>query len=193
MRLPIHLKLVFVSVLSVLALVLGLLSSTGIASAHTTVSQARPHISRSFVSQSFNCVVVGINGSHFHRRTSADLFAKVRGSNRFLKRVRVDGDGDFSTSVRVCGFAHREDIFSRDRLCFSSGVFATNISCLRRDSLLRNHLCFRFGDPVLAFSCFRQHRIVSFFHGSILIFAVDRATGRHSNTIAVRAHFERFF
>jgi hypothetical protein len=192
MRLPLHLKLVLVSILSVLALMLGLFSSTGVASAHTTVSQASPHISRSFVSHSFNCVVVGINGSHFHRRTSADVFAQVRGSIRFLKRVRVDGDGDFSTTVSVCGFGQREDIFVRNRLCFTSGVFATNISCLRRDSLLRNHLCFRVGAPSAAVSCFRQHRFFTFFRGSILVFAVDRATGRHSNTIPVRADFERF-
>jgi len=192
MRLPLHLKLVLVSVLSVLALALGLFSSTGIASAHTTVSQASPHISRSFVSHSLNCVVVGINGSHFHRRTSVDVFARVRGSDRFLKRVRVDGNGDFSTTVSVCNFGQREDIFVRNRLCFTSGVFATNISCLRRDSLLHNHLCFRLGAPPTAVNCFRQHRFVTFFHGPISIFAVDRSTGRQSNTITVHSSFERF-
>lgn len=192
MRLPIHLKLFFACVLSAFALLLGIFSSTGTASAYSTVSQASPHISVSFVSERTNCVVVGIHGNGFHRNTHADLFTRRGGVNSFLKRVKVDRDGDFSTSVTVCGLAHREDIFFRDRQCFLPGVATTNINCLRRDSLLQNHPCFQFGNSSIASTCFRQHRFFTFFHGQIFIVAKDEATGRFSNTVSVRVDSNHF-
>jgi hypothetical protein len=167
MRLSTSARRGLLGVISCLALLLGMVSFTATASAHTSspahTDSSRPRISVFDVFETRRCVVVGISGRRFVG--DADLFATdEEGFHVFLKQVGVNENGRFSTFVRVCGFFHREDIFFRD-----SG-----------------------GDPHLAGNCFREHRFFFSFQGPIFIFARDDETGRRSNTVAVDVN-ESFF
>jgi len=184
-------------VISCLALLLGMVSFTGTASAHTAspaqAASFRPRISVFNVFDTRRCVVVGISGRRFVG--DADLFATdEEGFHVFLKQVGVNENGRFFTFVRVCGFFQREDIFSRDNGCFQDlqSDPGLGLSCFREDSSLQNSNCFDLGDPELTGNCFREHRFFFFFQGPIFIFARDDETGRRSNTIAVDVN-ESFF
>jgi hypothetical protein len=192
--------------ISCLALLLGMVSFTATASAHTASpaqsASSRPHISVFFVERNFprfGCVIVGVHGSKFHRDGRATLFASdEENSDFFVRSVGVSDNGTFNTAVRVCGFLRREDIFSRDRGCFVLGNMHHNANsfvvrdCFRQDSFLNNSPCFGFGaDPEL-FNCFQQRQFF-FFGGQIDIFARDAVTGRFSNTVSVDANFDNRF
>lgn len=197
MRLSTFTRKGLLGVISCLALLLGMVSFTGTASAHTAspahTDSSRPRISVFDVFETRRCVVVGISGRRFVG--DADLFATdEEGFHVFLKQVGVNENGRFFTFVRVCGFFLREDIFSRDNGCFQDLQFdpGLGLSCFRGDNLLQNSNCFNFGDPHLAGNCFLEHRFFFFFQGPIFIFARDDETGRRSNTVVVDVN-ESFF
>jgi len=189
--------------ISCLALLLGMVSFSATASAHTAspaqAASSHPRISVFFVERNFprfDCVVVGIHGSRFHRDGRAVLFSSdEENSDFFVRSVGVSDNGTFNTAVQVCGFLRREDLFSRDRECFQLGNMHNDENpfvvrdCFRQDSFLNNDQCFGLGaDPEL-FNCFQRHRFF-FFGGQVDIFARDVVTGRFSNTVSVDVNFD---
>lgn len=111
-----RLKIGSASILSCLALLFGLFSLTGTASAHSAHSvHPRINIEGEQVNTAGKCVAVAISGSGFapsregqtnHAQfdasdTNGDSLSVDPGS------VQVDGDGNFSATVNLCGLVQR--------------------------------------------------------------------------------------
>lgn len=145
MRLPIHFRLIIVSVLSVLTLVLAMFTSTGIASAHTQDAQrVNPRISI-FTAFQFGrqCAALRVHGVNFtpstrNRRNFAELFVfgiRQRGPGnafnfRFGRFVQVNGIGQFTRQATVCGrFFHIRNVCARAEDERTGRL--SNIACVR--------------------------------------------------------------
>lgn len=115
-----RLKIGFASILSCLALLLGLFSFMGTASAHS-VRHIHPEISiDSEQASSFSsCVSTSISGTGFtpskgsHHNHALFSASDNSGGNLSIdpNSVRVDGSGDFSATVNICGISTSRPIF----------------------------------------------------------------------------------
>ncbi len=96
-------KVGLASILSCLALLLGLYATTGTASAHTA---RRPFINVVSGLQRFgNCLSFQLEGGGFTPNRHVDLSARSFGGTSIdPDRVRTDSHGRFSVGVTACGF-----------------------------------------------------------------------------------------
>ena len=94
-------KIGLASFLSCLALVLGLYTTTGTASAHSAI---HPFINVvSSLQRSGNCVSFELEGGDFTPNHHVDLFASASGGGSINPdRVRADGDGRFLVDATAC-------------------------------------------------------------------------------------------
>lgn len=145
MRLPTRLKLVLVSVLSVLALLLGMLASTGAASAQPLSAQ-RVNFRISILSAfqfSTQCVALRVRGTNFTpSRPNRPNFVQLSifGTRRFGvgraftfnigRFVMVNANGQFTRQATACG-----RFFRIRNVCAQAGDGRTgrlsNVACVR--------------------------------------------------------------
>jgi len=96
-------KVGLASILSCLALLLGLYATTGIASAHTTASHPFINVV-SNLHRFGNCVSFQLEGGGFTPNHRVTLSARAfGGASIHPDRVRANGDGRFSVGVTACG------------------------------------------------------------------------------------------
>jgi hypothetical protein len=209
-------KVAFATVLSCLALLVGMFATTGTVSAHSTSSAdpahfVDPRIRVVFVIRAGNdCTTFLLVGRDFSSHGRVILFAE--GVNDFNVRifprsVRANRDGNFDTIATVCadfqfqscgefienpfffcGFGLNPNEFCQFESCFpGSGVFTPD-QPFTTPGLFHPVPVFRFCQFHNLPFCFRFHR-----HSIlVLIAAVDVRTGIQSNITAVRI-FRPFF
>ncbi len=202
-------KVGFASILSCLALLVGMLATTGTVSAHTAGSlnagrTVDPRIHVAFVIRAgTDCTSFLLVGRHFSSHSHARLFAdSVNGFGSSIdpRRVRTDSHGDFSAAATVCSHSDFQ----------SCGEFIGNPFSFCGFGLNPQQFC-QFGNegnfcqfssqgmfsqnqfsPVSVSEfcqfhnvgfCFRRHSQL------VLITAVDSRTGLESNTVSVRIRF----
>jgi hypothetical protein len=92
-------KIALASILSCLALMLGMFATTGTASAHTAGNH--PFINASDFQRTGECVSFVLEGGDFTPNKHVDLFVSGGGSID-PDRVRADGDGNFLVDATAC-------------------------------------------------------------------------------------------
>src|SRR5215470_16399205 len=104
MRRFLSMKIGLASILSCLAILLGLYTTTGTASAH---SANHPFINVvSGIHRVDDCLSFVLEGGGFTPNHLVALFASASGgANIDPNRVRANGDGQFITEVQACGFS----------------------------------------------------------------------------------------
>ncbi len=136
------------SVLSFLAILLGLYTTTGTASAHSAQpAHSHPIINVFDVSRFGTCLDFRIEGENFSPRHHADLEAESFNGGIVSfgpDRVRVNGDGRFATDAHACGFG---------RFFNNCGTFIDNPDFFCGVNLNPEDFCGGFGFEPSAF-CF---------------------------------------
>jgi hypothetical protein len=117
-----HFRIGFASAISCLALLLGLFTFVGTASAHTTNNARDVHpeinIDNSQAGSFSNCVTISLSGSGFtaskgsHHNHALISARDDNGDDLSVdpSSIRVGGDGSFSESINVCGVSHTQPI-----------------------------------------------------------------------------------
>ncbi len=196
-------KVAFASVLSCLAILIGMFATTGTASAHTASSTRHvdPTIHVAFVNRAgTDCTSFLLVGEDFSRHSRARLFAdSVNGFGAFIdpRSVRTDSRGDFSVFATACGHSDFQNCGELIDNPFSFCGFGLNPQEFCQFGNEGN-FCFNGAFSQNQFSpvsvsefcqfhsegfCFRRHSQL------VLITAVDLRTGLESNTVAVRVRF----